>query len=87
MNTKFHPLLKNGGPKEHGIETPCTTRQLPDEAVCRGKRITSQLVECLVKRPKDCPHVITYGGGYYCCHPQRLEIASRTEVATARTRA
>ncbi len=87
MNTTFYPLLMNGELGEHDIKTNCTFRQLPDEAVCRGKRITSELVECLVKGPKDCPHVITYGGGYYCCHPQRLEIASRTEVATARTRA
>ena len=85
MNTTCHPLLMIGGPEEHAIETSRASRQLPDEAVCRGERITSDLVECLVKGSKDCPHVITYGGGYYCWHPQRMEFASRTEAVTVKT--
>jgi hypothetical protein len=87
MNTTFYPLLMNGGPGEHDIETSCALRQLPDAAVCRGKLITSRLVECMVKGPEDCPHVVAFGGGYYCWHPQRLEIASRTEAAIAKARA
>ena len=86
MNTTFHPLLMNGGPGEHVIGTFYAFRQLPDAAVCRGKFITSRLVECMVKGPEDCPHVVAFGRGYFCWHPQRLEIASRTETETARTR-
>ncbi|MBI5687455.1 MAG: hypothetical protein HZC54_20475 [Verrucomicrobia bacterium] len=60
--------------------------QLPDPAVCRAQRILPDLVECLVLRPKpnECPHATFFGDGIFCAHPERDNLAARTEAEKRR---
>ena len=46
---------------------------------CRARRIgVADLVECLAKQPTHCKFSLSFGHSFFCRHPHRLEIASRT---------
>lgn len=52
--------------------------ELPDPSVCRGKPAGfGGYVDCLVPTPSRCPHVLRFGEGYFCLHPNREEIAAK----------
>lgn len=55
-------------------------RALPDPAICRGRHIKSDLVECLVELPSGCRYALPFGCGFFCLHPERIEIVQRTET-------
>lgn len=55
-------------------------RRLPDPAICRGKFIIPKVVECLVEKPRRCPHALSFAGGYLCHSPEQMEIVARTEA-------
>lgn len=58
---------------------------LPDPAICRGKSYpTPPLVECLVEQRPRCRYATRFGGRYFCQHPQRIDIAVRTETQKRR---
>jgi len=63
---------KSRSRKLHAIPSPA----------CRAKVVTKpDLVDCLTEPPFYCQHKLHFGHGNYCRHPQRLEIAARTEAA------
>jgi hypothetical protein len=54
-------------------------RNLPDPAICQARPAGFPgYVECLVPPPFQCQHVLRFGYGFFCQHPQRHEIAMRT---------
>jgi len=61
---------------------PYKTRPtLPYPGICRAKVfIPPDLVQCLADHPNSCPNTISYGGSYFCFHPDKLEIAKITEA-------
>lgn len=81
MNTVLDPERARNQRKEPGIETSDVSRPLPDPAVCRVKRLSLELVECRTARPTGCPHVVAFGNGFFCWHPQRLDMASHPRIA------
>jgi len=54
--------------------------ELRDPAVCRARQIHDDLVECLVEQAVECKYALRYGFGWFCRHPQRHEIVSRTKT-------
>jgi len=59
---------------------PPAVRHLPDPAICRGRIVIHDSVECLVPSPADCHYALEYGGAYLCHHPDRADIAKRTKA-------
>jgi hypothetical protein len=60
-------------------------RVLPDPAICRVRSIGSiaGFAHCLVRRPAECPHVLYFGEGNICRHPdwkQFLESGAKKEA-------
>lgn len=54
---------------------------LPDPAICRAKGAGfANYVDCRVASPHQCPHALAFGFGFFCQHPQRLEMARHTEA-------
>jgi hypothetical protein len=48
------------------------TSPLPDPAVCRTHdRGLKDFSDCLVTNPSQCPYVTSFGGGFFCRHPDR----------------
>ena len=82
MNTALHPGLADGGAFEPGRDLFDNSSPLPDTTSCRVKFLNMELAECLAERPASCPFVVAFGNGYYCWHPHRLEIASRSRAAS-----
>jgi hypothetical protein len=44
---------------------------LPDPAICRTRKITAEIFECLVEDPNQCRCAMPFGFGHFCQHPQR----------------
>jgi hypothetical protein len=44
---------------------------LPDPAICRVRKITAEIFECLAEDPKQCRCAMPFGFGHFCRHPQR----------------
>jgi hypothetical protein len=60
---------------------PEPTRRLPSISNCRARRSgIGDFVDCLVNRPYDCEHALSFANGFFCLHPQRAEIVARTEA-------
>src|SRR5690348_7310261 len=47
---------------------------------CRARSLWSinESAECLVPPPQQCEYVLSHGSRFYCHHPQREEIVTRT---------
>jgi hypothetical protein len=41
-----------------------------------------ELVSCLTANSFLCKHSLNFGNAFFCCHPQRQEIAARTAIGT-----
>jgi hypothetical protein len=55
-------------------------RVLPHVAICRVRKDTDgELYVCLVKSPQGCRHSIGFDDIFFCLHPERKEIAVRTD--------
>ena len=53
--------------------------ELPDMNICRAE--DSHLrgyADCLVTHPFRCQYAVSFGGGFFCCHPHREEIIQNT---------
>lgn len=46
--------------------------------MCRAKRLTDNLVDCLTPNPYRCPYAMSFGWSYFCRHPLKEEIVIRT---------
>jgi hypothetical protein len=44
---------------------------LPDPSICRVRKITPEIFECLAQDPKQCRCAMPFGFGHFCQHPQR----------------
>jgi hypothetical protein len=56
-------------------------RVLPDPAICRARVAGfGGHADCLVDDPFHCPHVLSFGFGFFCCHPERAEIVRSTSA-------
>ncbi len=57
-------------------------RTLPDPAICRAKNsgfaAYADYADCLVESPCECPHALRFGMRYFCHHPERGDIVTRT---------
>jgi hypothetical protein len=47
---------------------------------CRARSLWSvnEFAECLVPPPQNCGYALSHGDHYYCYHPRRQEIVTRT---------
>ncbi len=64
------------------LETTGASRNLPDAEVCRGQDAGfGDYVDCLVAHPNWCPHVLRFGDGHFCLHPERREIVRKSVAA------
>jgi hypothetical protein len=60
---------------------PWVARVLPDPEICRAKAAGFDgYSDCLVDRPCECRHSLSFGNGFFCLHPQRHEIVMRTSA-------
>ena len=52
----------------------------PDLTQCRATPVgTPALTDCLVpRRPLNCIYALSFGGGFFCLHPERHKIEART---------
>jgi hypothetical protein len=41
-----------------------------------------ELVSCLTANSFLCKHSLSFGNVFFCCHPQRQEIAARTAIGS-----
>ena len=56
-------------------------RHLPDDDICSAMIVIPHLlVECLVLHSATCQHAKRIGGGIFCQHPRKRDIAARTEA-------
>lgn len=57
-------------------------RTLPDPSICRAKNsgfaAYADYADCLVESPCECPHALRFGMRYFCHHPERGDIVTRT---------
>jgi hypothetical protein len=52
------------------------SESLPDLEICRTRLLEPVgLVECLVGSPEKCSYVLTFGGAFFCQHPDCLTFA------------
>jgi hypothetical protein len=58
--------------------TAPSSRELPDELICRVKRSHEGFFDCLVEDPLDCKFAFPYGGKIFCLSPEREVIETRT---------
>lgn len=76
------PTPKTAANEFAGVHAARGSRVLPDPLVCRAKksglRCDTDLVDCLVPHPRECPYVMRFGDGNFCQHPLRHEIAAQT---------
>jgi len=71
-----HMALKNASHPKHLL-----TRKAPDNAICRARRDwIGDLVYCLVPVSIHCELRVNFGGTFFCCHPERKGIVTRTEA-------
>ncbi|MDP1624159.1 MAG: hypothetical protein Q8L64_00165 [bacterium] len=51
---------------------------------CRAKiHGAGDLVDCLaLEQVRMCQHVLPFGGGFFCKHPQRLEFVEKVKIQT-----
>lgn len=57
-----------------------TVIALPNSALCRGKRSgIANMVYCLAPDPGKCEYAENFAFNVYCYHPNRAQIAARTE--------
>lgn len=65
-------------PKRHTKQTRAI-RLLPDDAICEAMIVIPPiLVECLVLHADACQFAKRIGGGMFCQHPHKRDIAART---------
>jgi hypothetical protein len=66
-------------PKD-GVPSNATEENLQFSKSCRAKLIktSTMVLECLVPPPQNCGCALRFGNAYFCFHPCRWEIASRT---------
>lgn len=59
-----------------------------DTRYCLARHRTDQVADCVSSTNiyVFCPFVLFFGGGLFCCHPQRDEIVDRTEKLLKDTR-
>jgi hypothetical protein len=66
--------------KGTGQRLPDSKRALPDPEICRAKHAGfGDYVDCQVPNPDRCIYALSFGGSYFCLHPERFEIVARTE--------
>lgn len=53
-----------------------TVRNYPDPQLCKLKKITDTLYECLSDDAVFCSHVSFFGYGYYCKHVDREQLVT-----------
>ena len=74
--------MPDEGDRQPGLKP---RRLLPDFAICRARRLAnSDLAYCLVDAPYDCKHAVSFGSSFFCLHPERDGIISRTEANQVR---
>jgi len=56
-----------------------SSRVLPDTNICRAKENGLRgYADCLVEKPFRCQYTVSFGGGFFCCYPNREEIIQNT---------
>jgi hypothetical protein len=56
-------------------------RLLPEATVCRASHSgIGDLIYCLAPNPEFCPNILNFGNAWFCCHPQRQDLAARTQA-------
>ena len=60
-------------PEPHREEIP----SLPDPAICRVRKITPEVFDCLTVNPSACRFVLNFGKCRFCQHPDRDKLAVR----------
>lgn len=56
-----------------------TARMLPDPSICRARLAGfAGYADCLVEHPFECTYAVFFGLGFFCRHPERNEIVTRT---------
>ncbi len=60
--------------------------QAPDIAFCRAIRLGGEddLVYCLMEDAYRCAYAVRFGSGFFCRHPNRVEITARTKANRGR---
>jgi hypothetical protein len=60
---------------------PPRGRVLPDPAICRAAIYgIGEIVDCLVPEPRECRYANIKGTLVFCDHPDRYQIAARTQT-------
>jgi len=65
-------VMSNEPPKEHGHDSV-------DTSACHAKHAgLSDLVICLTDQ-LNCPCMVNFGMGHFCCHPASSEIVQKSQ--------
>jgi hypothetical protein len=51
-----------------------------DINTCRVRRACGELADCLAENPQCCQYAMSFGFGFLCRHPDRLEILAKSEA-------
>jgi hypothetical protein len=71
-------LARRAGELGQGMR-PGTLRALPDPGICRAEDADlAGYAACLVSNPVGCRYALSFGFTFFCRHPERDQIVTRT---------